>query len=136
MSYVENNSQFTYTEAFSSGVTREGTGYFSSMRLAITSESGTHLSSPSKLMTGTLPSGLHSKNLKKKKYEFPNHRFHKQQQVKKNPMNCSKLNLKVHQEILKYSNHKFHPTIESLWTWRKFPILQSPIPPTTREKIQ
>lgn len=52
----------TYTDEYSSGVTREGFGYFSSMIWVMTSESGTHLSSLH-LNTGTFPSGLIAKNL-------------------------------------------------------------------------
>lgn len=50
-----------YREANSGGVVREGSGYFSSTILTITSESATHLSS--NFTTGTFPSGLISKNL-------------------------------------------------------------------------
>lgn len=50
-----------YTEANSGGLVREGSGYFSSIILTITSESATHLSS--NFTTGTFPSGLISKNL-------------------------------------------------------------------------
>lgn len=51
-----------YTEEYSGGVTKDGSGYFSSMILVITSESAIHFPSPS-FYTGTFPSGLISKNL-------------------------------------------------------------------------
>lgn len=50
-----------YTEAFSGGVARGGSGYLSSKACVITSESGTHFSS--NFTTGTLPSGVIFKNL-------------------------------------------------------------------------
>jgi len=56
-----------YTEAFSGGVARGGSGYFSSKACVITSESGTHFSS--NFTTGTLPSGLIFKNLINNKQE-------------------------------------------------------------------
>lgn len=52
-----------YTEENSGGVTREGSGYFSSRIPTMTSESGTHL--PSNFANGTFPSGLTSNNLPK-----------------------------------------------------------------------
>jgi hypothetical protein len=56
-------SNTSYTVAYSGGVTRDGVGNFSSMTWVITSESAMHLPSPP-LSTGTLPSGLISRNLK------------------------------------------------------------------------
>jgi hypothetical protein len=53
--------QEAYTVAFSGGVTNGGLGYFSSNICVITSESATHF--PSNFITGTLPSGLISRNL-------------------------------------------------------------------------
>lgn len=51
----------TYTEAFSGGVVKGGSGYFSSSVCVIISESAIHCSSS--FTTGTLPCGLIFKNL-------------------------------------------------------------------------
>lgn len=50
-----------YAEENWGGVTKDGSGYFSSRIPTITSESETHF--PLNLTTGTFPSGLTSKNL-------------------------------------------------------------------------
>lgn len=51
----------SYTEAFSGGTAKGGSGYFSSSAWEITSESAIHFSSS--LINGTFPSGLIFKNL-------------------------------------------------------------------------
>lgn len=53
--YMERERE-AYTEATSGGGDRGGSGYFSSMRPTMTSESGIHLSS--NLIKGTLPLSL------------------------------------------------------------------------------
>lgn len=53
--------QNSYTEAFSGGTAKGGSGYFSSSACVITSESAIHFSSS--LIKGTFPCGLIFKNL-------------------------------------------------------------------------
>lgn len=97
-----------YTEAFSGGVARGGSGYLSSKACVMTSESGTHFSS--NFTTGTFPSALIFKNLETLYKEYNTVR-----KVIKNHVNLKhiKRSLKVFTTQACYSNppfscHKVH----------------------------
>lgn len=90
-----------YTEATSGGGDRGGSGYFSSMRPTMTSESGIHLSS--NLITGTFPSGFSSKNLNNHHHSKKSH-FFSLSQTKSNP-NMILWTKKNAQNCKGFSNH-------------------------------